>query len=186
MTDEELIGLYFSRSEEAIAQTKAKYGSYLSKTAGNILRSSRDTEECLNDAYLAAWNTIPPKEPENLQTYLGKLTRNAAIDRARRLSAEKRGGGHFEAVLEELSEAAASESSLDGIEDMLVLKETFNGFLRSLNTEQRSIFLRRYWYMERVTEIADALGINVNKVKVTLFRTRNKLKKLLEREGFDI
>lgn len=186
MTDEELIGLYFSRNEEAIAGTKAKYGSYLGMIAGNILRNTRDTEECLNDAYLAAWNSIPPNMPENLQTYLGQLVRNAAISRARKMSAEKRGGGHYEAVLEELSDAAASENSLNGIEDMLVLKESFNRFLRSLSPQQRSIFLRRYWYMERVTEIADDLGISVSKVKVTLFRTRNKLKKLLEREGFDI
>ena len=186
MTDSELVGKYLGRDESAIGGTKSQYGRYLLKIITNILGSGADAEECLDDVLLAAWNSIPPNEPENFQTYLGRLARNAAISRARRLATEKRGGGQLEAVLEELSDAAASEEPLKDIEDTLALKAAFNSFLRSLPDEQRRIFLRRYWYMQKITEIAEEMGLSVNKVKVTLFRTRDKLKKLLESEGFDI
>ncbi|MBR6872824.1 MAG: RNA polymerase sigma factor [Ruminococcus sp.] len=183
MTDSELTILFFSRDEKAVAEAKLLYGTYCKTVALNILRSEDDADECVADALLAAWQSIPPARPENLRTYLAKLTRNAAISRWRRTKAEKRGSGHIELLLEELSDAAGSDNALDRIDDTLSLREAFNSFLASLGEEQRRIFLRRYWYMHSISEIAGALGISESKVKVTLSRTRSKLKKLLEREG---
>lgn len=183
MTDSELIGLFNARDERAVSETKLRYGAYCNTVAMNILRNTEDAEECLNDALLAAWSSIPPDAPENMQTYLGKLTRNAALSIWRKNHADKRGSGHIDLLLEELSDAAASENTLDRIEDVLTFKEAFNRFLGSLGKEQRIIFLRRYWYMQDVEEIAAALGIGESKVKVTLHRARKKLKKLLESEG---
>lgn len=183
MTDSELIELFCRRDEKAVTEVKLKYGAYCVTVAMNILRNSEDAEECMNDAMLAAWRSIPPARPENIQTFLGKLTRNAAISRWRKTHSGKRGSGHIELLLEELSDTAASDNALDRIDDVLSLREAFNGFLASLGKQQRQIFLLRYWYMHTVAEIAQALGISENKVKVTLCRTRSKLKKLLEREG---
>ena len=183
MTDSELIGLYNARDESAVSETKRKYGSYCMTVAQNILRSSEDAEECLSDALLAAWKSIPPAQPENMQTFLGKLTRNAALSRWRKLHSGKRGSGRIELLLEELSDAAASDDALDRLEDVMALRETFNRFLGSLKKEHRIIFLRRYWYMQDVAEIASALGLSESKVKTVLHRTRKKLKKALESEG---
>ena len=183
MTDDELIALLEARDKNALTELEKKYGAYCSSVAMNILRSREDTEECLNDAYLSAWNAIPPAKPDDLKIYLAGLTRNAAISRWRKAHAQKRGSGHMELLLEELSDAAASDSALEKLDDTLALKDAFNAFLGSLSQEQRRIFLRRYWFMDTVKEIAEKLGISQSKVKVTLHRTRNKLKKLLGREG---
>ena len=183
MTDSELIKLFGARDERAISETKLRYGAYCFTVAMNILRNSEDADECISDALLAAWERIPPDAPENMQTYLGKLTRNAALSIWRRQHAGKRGAGHIGLMLEELSDAAASEDALDRIEDVMTFKETFNRFLGSLKKEQRIIFLRRYFYMQDVEEIASALGLTESKVKVVLHRTRKKLRKILESEG---
>ena len=183
MNDSELIALLFDRDQRGLAELKIRYGAYCYSVAFNILRSTEDAEECINDALLALWKSIPPARPENLQMYLAGLVRNAAISRWRRAHAGKRGSGHIELLLEELSDAAAGDRTAESPEDILALRETFNAFLGSLRPEQRHIFLLRYWYMDTVSEIAGKLGISENKVKVTLHRTRNKLKKTLEREG---
>ena len=149
----------------------------------NILRDRSDTDECLNEVYLSVWKAIPPACPDDLKMYLAGIVRNAAISHWRKLHAQKRGSGHVELLLEELSDAAACDSALEKLDDTLALKDAFNGFLESLKPEQRRIFLLRYWYMHTIEEIAQKLDISQSKVKVTLHRTRNKLKKLLEREG---
>ena len=183
MTDSELIDLFFRRNERVIDEVRLKYSTYCITIAKSILRSDEDAEECLNDMLLAAWNSIPPAKPENMQTFLGKLMRNAAIGYWRKSHADKRGSGHIELLLEELSDAAASDNAFEHLDDSMSLRETFNSFLGSLSKEQRVIFLKRYWYMHTVSEIADELHTSESKVKVTLCRTRKKLKKLLEREG---
>lgn len=183
MTDEELIALLEVRDKNALVELENKYGSYCKSIAMNILRNRQDTDECLNDAYLSVWKAIPPAKPDDLRMYLAGVVRNAAISHWRRAHAEKRGSGHIELLLEELSDAAASDSALEKLDDTLALKDAFNAFLGSLKQEQRRIFLLRYWYMEKIEEIAEKLGISESKVKVSLHRTRNKLKKLLEREG---
>ena len=183
MTDEELIALLEVRDKNALVELENKYGSYCKSIAMKILRNRQDTDECLNDAYLSVWKAIPPAKPDDLRMYLAGVVRNAAISHWRRAHAEKRGSGHIELLLEELSDAAASDSALEKLDDTLALKDAFNAFLGSLKQEQRRIFLLRYWYMEKIEEIAEKLGISESKVKVSLHRTRNKLKKLLEREG---
>ena len=183
MSNDELIALLEVRDKSALAQLEEKYGAYCSSIAMNILRSRQDCEERLNDVYLSVWKAIPPAKPDDLKMYIAGITRNAAINLWRKKHAEKRGSGHVELLLEELSDAAASEDALEKLEETLALREAFNGFLEQLKPEQRRIFLLRYWYMDTVGEIAQKLDITQSKVKVTLHRTRKKLKKLLEREG---
>ena len=183
MTDEELTSKLSDRDESALGELESKYGNYCMSVAMNILRNRSDAEETTNDAYFAAWNSIPLNRPDDLKTYMAALTRNAALDNWRRAHAQKRGSGHVELLLEELSDVAASNAPLEKLGDMIAFRETFNEFLGKLKPEQRRIFLLRYWYMDKIEEISDKLGISENKVKVSLHRTRNKLKKLLEREG---
>ena len=183
MTDDELIALLEVKDRNALVELENKYGAYCKSIANNILRNRQDTEECLNDVYLGVWNSIPPAKPDDLKMYVAGAARNAAIGLWRKKHAGKRGSGHMELRLEELSDAAASEDRFEQLEDTIALKEAFNTFLGSLKKEQRRIFLLRYWYMDTVGEIAQKLGIGESKVKVSLHRTRNKLKKMLEREG---
>ncbi len=183
MTDEELIALIEVKDRNALVELENKYGSYCKSIANSILRDLRDTEECLNDVYLSVWNAIPPAKPDDLRMYLAGVTRNTAIGCWRKMHAQKRGSGHVELLLEELSDVAASNAPLEKLGDMLALKDAFNEFLGSLNQGQRRIFLLRYWYMKKIDEIAEKLGISESKVKVSLHRTRKKLKKLLEKEG---
>ncbi len=183
MSNDELIALLEVKDKNALVELENKYGAYCKSIAMNILRSREDTQECLNDVYLSVWRSIPPAKPDDLKMYLAGATRNAAISLWRRKHAQKRGSGHVELLLEELSDAAASEDTLEKLDESLALKEAFNGFLEKLRPEQRRIFLLRYWYMHTVEEIAQKLDISQSKVKVTLHRTRSKLKKLLEREG---
>ena len=183
MTDEELTAKLSDRDESALGELESKYGNYCMSVAMNILRNRSDAEATANDAYFAAWNSIGQNRPDDLKTYMAALTRNAALDNWRRAHAQKRGSGHVELLLEELSDVAASNAPLEKLGDMIAFRETFNEFLGKLKPEQRRIFLLRYWYMDKIEEISEKLGISENKVKVSLHRTRNKLKKLLEKEG---
>lgn len=183
MEDNQIIHLYFERSEEAIRQTAAKYGNYCHTIAYNILQNIEDSEECVNDTYWKAWGIIPPRRPKRLAAFLGKITRNLALDRYRCYTAEKRGGGEMAVALEELGECISSEESMEAHADEMVLTDILNRFLASLSTEQRKIFMRRYWYLSSVKEIADDYGITESKVKMSLLRCRNQLKAVLEKEG---
>ncbi len=180
MEDRNIIDLYWQRSEEAIAMTASKYGPYCRSIAWNILYNSEDTEECVNDTYLRAWNTIPPQRPRILQTFLGKITRNLSLDRWRKIHAQKRESCVLLA-LEELEECIPGSDG--NLSEDLAIREALNGFLRSLKPEQRKVFLRRYWYFCPVKEIAEDYGISESKVKMLLLRTREKLKAHLESEG---
>ena len=179
MEDKQIIDLYWQRSEDAIVQTAGKYGGYCRSIAWNILYHSEDAEECVNDTYLRAWDTIPPQRPRVLQTYIGKITRNLSLDRWRKNHAQKRDGGVFLA-LEELSECIPCSDG--NFSEDLAIREALNGFLRSLKPEHRKIFLRRYWYLSSVKEIAEDYGISESKVKMLLLRTREKLRVHLESE----
>ena len=183
MEDNQIIRLYFERSEEAIRQTEAKYGNYCHTIAYNILQNIEDSEECVNDTYWKAWGIIPPRRPKRLAAFLGKITRNLALDRYRRYTAEKRGGGEMAVALEELGECISSAESMEAHADEMMLTDILNRFLASLSAEQRKIFMRRYWYVCSVKEIADDYGITESKVKMSLLRTRNQLKAVLEKEG---
>lgn len=183
MEDNQIIQLYFDRSEEAISQTAVKYGKYCHTIAYNILHNFEDSEECVNDTYWKAWSIIPPRKPKRLAAFLGKITRNLSLDVYRHYTAEKRGGGEMSLALEELGDCVSSLESLDDHADEMVLVDTLNRFLASLSAEHRKIFMRRYWYVSSVKEIADDYGITESKVKMSLLRSRNQLKAVLEKEG---
>ena len=181
--DQKIIDLYFARSEDAIAETDRQYGRYCRAVADSILRCHEDTEECVNDTYLQTWNSIPPTRPFSLKAYLGKITRNLAIHRWEKASADKRGGGEIPLVLSELSECLSDGASAeDGLSES-ILTDALNSFLGSLSKEQRIIFLRRYWYNASISEIASDRGITEGKVKTVLRRLRIKLRTVLEKEG---
>lgn len=183
MDDKKIIELYFDRSEQAISETAKKYGRYCHYIAFQILHNAEDSEECVNDTYFRAWNAIPPKRPERLRTFLGKITRNLSLNKCEKQTAQKRGSGQTEQVLEELMECIPSENNVEKvIEDKFIL-EILNDFLAKLSADKRKLFVRRYFYLSSIKEIARDYGLSESKVTVTLFRTRQMLKEVLEKEG---
>ena len=183
MKDEEIIALYFGRDARASAETKANCGAYCFAVANNILRNSEDAEECVNDALLAAWESIPPARPQNLRLYLAKLTRNIAVNRYNALRADKRGGGETALVLDELSECIPSENSVIGEIDAKQLSRAVNAFLHTLSRRDAGVFIRRCFYSEPIAQIAKRFHISENNASVILSRTRQKLRSYLEKEG---
>ena len=179
MTDERIIELFWQRNENAINEVSAKYGSYCSVVCGNILENLQDKEECLNDTWLRAWNSIPPQRPKNLKMFLAKISRNLAIDRYKRQTAVKRGKGETEVILEELAECISHK---DNVEDEVLSKEigiAINEFLRTLPERDRNIFIRRYFYADSAEKIAKRYALTANNIMVILTRTRMKLKNYL-------
>lgn len=183
MNDQQILRLYFDRSEDAIAQTAAKYGAFCYTVAYQILRNAEDSEECVNDTYLKAWSVIPPHRPQKLAAFLGKITRNLSIDLYRRYTAEKRGGSEMALALDELEMCVPSRDSGWDHADRMALTDALNGFLETLPSQQRQIFMRRYWYVNSIKEIAQAYGLTESKVKMSLLRSRGQLKAMLEKEG---
>ena len=181
MEDNKIVELYWERSETAISETQKKYGKYCHYIAYNILNSETDAEECVNDTYLKAWDSIPPSRPQKMSAFLGKITRNLALDRYDREHALKR-NSRLDVVFDELEECLPSASD-DGREmsEEIALRDAINEFLESLPKQTRIIFMRRYWYMSPVAHIAGDLGLSVSNVKIILMRTRKKFKTYLER-----
>lgn len=182
--DAEIIKLFFKRDESVLTELSREYGSYCQKIAVNILGVREDAEECINDAFLTAWNTIPPNNPEKLSAYLGKLVRNNAINMAEKNNALKRGGGGIDAVLDELEEIVSSCSSVEQSFDEKELMEEINKFVHRLSPKNRKMFVGRYFYCRTVGEIAVRQGTSENSVSVTLNRIRKKLKAHLEKKGY--
>ena len=186
MEDREIVDLYWQRSERAIEESSLKYGSYCMTIATHILGSRPDAEECVNDTWFQAWRAIPPHRPERLSVFLGRITRNLSINLSEKNSAAKRGGQTLPAALDELSECVPSPQNVEEEAEGRQLTESINHFLSELPKEKRIIFVKRYWYLLPVREIAQSLGIGESKVKMTLLRTRNELKQYLEREGVSL
>ena len=184
MEDNELIKLFKDRKEQAISETANKYGKYCLYIADNILPNREDSEECVNDAYVTLWNTIPPQEPQCLKGYLAKVLRNAALSMLRKLNAKKRGSGVVEEIIDELREAETD--SPESITDAKLLSELINGFVAGLEKQQRIIFVKRYWYLCPSKQIAKECDMSVAAVNMALHRLRQQLKKYLEQEGFNI
>ena len=180
MDDEKIIDLYWQRSESAIEFTAEKYGKYACSIAYRILGNKEDGDECVNDAYIKVWNSIPPQRPGSLSAFLGAVTRNLSLDRYRANHAAKRGGGQAGIALDELALAVPENCGLD---EGLALTEALNRFLAELSPQTRKVFMRRYWYFDSVKEIAQRYGLSEGSVKMQLTRTRHALKKYLEREG---
>lgn len=185
MEDQQIVDLYFARSESAITETDRKYGRYCHSIAYNILEDHEDAKEIVNDTYLKAWNTIPPNRPDPLKPYVGMISRHLSLDRYEEYHTQKR-GGQVPLVLEELAECIPDNDSREDIGESVALKDALAKFIRSLPDKTQLIFLRRYWYASSVAEIAEEYGMRENSVNVLLHRTRKKLKDHLQKEGFDL
>ena len=183
MKDREIIELYWMRNEGAITATAEKYGSYCHTIAYNILRNKEDAEECANDTYLGAWNSIPPQRPSRLSIYLGKITRNLALNRYKRYTAEKRGHGQVVLALSELEACVPSETPVEQTIEENELAAAIDRFLYAKPKLNRNIFVRRYYHLYAIRDIADAYGMSESKVTSLLFRMRNELRRFLEKEG---
>ena len=185
MEDEQILRLFFARSEQAIIETQRTYGAYCRTIADNILDSPEDCEECLDDVYMKLWEQIPPRRPKSLRAFLGAVTRNTALSMYRANHAEKRGGGTPAVALGELEECIGGGSAEQALEEALLVS-LINRFLGELPRQTRIIFVKRYWYLASVRSIAKDVGAAEGKVKMTLLRTRKQLKRYLEKEGIDL
>ena len=181
MNDESIVALFWDRDESAVAEAQKRYGDYCLYIAGNVLRDDGAAEECLNDALLAAWETIPPKRRENLKAYLGMLVRTAAVDRSRRLKARKRSPESLES-LEELGSLAAV-FDVEEAADAREVSRLISDHMRTLGEAERNVFIRRYWYYDSIEAICERYGFGKSRVKMMLKRTRDSLAEYLKREG---
>ncbi len=181
MDDKTIIALYESRDETAVKETQKKYGGLCQYIAEQILSSREDAEECVNDAYVKAWNTIPPQKPESIGSYISMLTRQLSINRYKQNHRHKRGGGQIPLILEELQECIADKGDMPSADDM-TLRDALNSFLGALPQRDRMVFMRRYWYTDEVEKIASDYGMTQGHVNVLLYRTRKKLQEYLEKE----
>lgn len=183
MEDSQIVALYFDRQEQAITASQVKYGPYCTHIAFHILRQAEDSEECVSDTWLHAWNAIPPERPNNLRAYLGRITRNLALNRHRKNAAQKRGGNTVEVALSELRDCVSDGSDLEASLLERELGKAISQFLSRLPREKRVAFVLRYYYLYTVREIAEKLGLRESAVKSMLFRLRKQLKTHLEQEG---
>ena len=181
MEDRQIIELFFARDERAISETALKYERYCNMIANNILHDDLDSEECVNDAYLAAWNSIPPTNPDSLSAYLARLTRNLSINRYKSNMTQRRGGGEFALSLDELDDCIAAKN----IEER-ELGSLINDFLSQQKKEMRQVFVRRYFYSDSISDIAKRFAMSESKVKSMLHRTRLSLKDFLAEHDVQI
>lgn len=184
MNDNEIIELYNKRSENAIQETKKKYETYLMQIADHILQNRLDDEECVNDTYLKTWNSIPPTVPKCFRAFIGKITRNGALNRVRDEMRDKRLSNSLSTVLEELEDIVSSDTNIENEIEKRLIIETIDSYLEQLSDKKRVIFVRRYWYFDSVREIAARMGLSESNVKMTLKRQREQLKEILKKEGF--
>ena len=184
MDDAAIVTLYWQRDERAIRETEQKYGSYCRSIARSLLSDEQDAEEILGDAWLRAWNSIPPQRPEKLSTYLGKLTRNLSLSRLRERQAQKRGGGELPLALEELADCVPGPGDLEAELEAKELGRALRRFVKALPRRERDIFVSRYFFLAPLEELSRKTGFSESKLKSMLFRTRKKLKKFLREEGY--
>ena len=185
MEDTKIIDLYFARNETAITETDQKYGTYCRSIAWNILQNHEDSEECVSDTWLRAWNAMPPQRPRVLRQFLAKITRNLSLDRFRADHAQKRGSGEVPLALEELKECVGSGDPATDAERKL-LEELIGQFLQQLSERDRGVFLRRYFYIESRKHIAARYGMKEANVRLCLSRTRQRLREYLRKEDFPL
>ena len=186
MQDQEIVALYHQRDEMAIKHTETKYGAYCTGIAQHILQNMQDSEECVNDTWLHTWNSIPPAKPENLKTYVGKITRNLSLNRYELRHRQKRGGGELTVALDEIGEVASPDADLASQLERQEFARILNAFLWSLPERDCSIFIRRYYYVESVEEIAERYALSTAAVYKSLSRARIKLRAALEKEGYTV
>lgn len=183
MEDSEIVALYWQRDESAVSETEEKYGALCRSVAGRILGSAEDAEECVNDALHQAWTSIPPQRPGRLGAWLGKVTRNLALNAWKRDRAQKRQGG-ITALLDELEECVPGPVTVEKELEDKELASVIDRWLRGRSREDRTLFLRRYWYGVELQELAEERGISPNRLAQKMFRLRRSLKQTLEKEGY--
>ena len=186
MEDKEIIKLYLDRNEKAIAATSEKHGSYCKTISVNILKNDEDAEECVNDTYMKTWNAIPPQIPVIFSAFLGKIVRNISFNKYRHNNSQKRGGSEMPLILDELGEIVSGKESVEDEIDKKELLRDINGFLNSISEYKRGIFIRRYWYSDKVSDIAQRYGRSENSVSVELNRIRKKLSDHLLKRGYEL
>ncbi|MBQ7474971.1 MAG: sigma-70 family RNA polymerase sigma factor [Clostridia bacterium] len=186
MDDSEIISLFEARDEDAIPALDAAYSAYLGKIAMNVLGNREDAEECVNETFYRAWIRIPPARPDNLKAYLGKITRELAIDAFRARKSRRNTAGEYEKAVEELGIFSISDDATERTVEGVVLRDIIASFLKAVPERERNVFIRRYFFFDSVGDIGKMYGIVEPTVKVILFRMRNKLKKKLEKEGYEI
>lgn len=182
LEDSKIIALFFRRDQQAITELAAKHGKSLYHTASNILGNAQDAEECVNDTYLAAWDSIPPQSPSPLAAYVCKITRNLAISRFHANTAIKR-NSYYDAALDELEDCIPALETIESQYDAKELSTVINVFLDTLSYDDRFMFVRRYWYADAVSAIAGMMKLSPHRVSVRLFRIRERLERYLMKEG---
>lgn len=183
MEDIKIIELYHSRDESALSESRAKYNTMLTGIALGILSNREDSDECVNDTYCKAWNTMPPQKPNSLAAFLGRITRNLSINRLNEKRAQKRGGDR---LLCELSDCIPSPGGIEEEIESAELTEIINNWLRSLPHDERVIFMRRYWFGDSLKSLAEKCSTTPDKLAGRIYRLRRKLKSALEKEGVSV
>lgn len=186
MKDNDIIDLYWNRDEKAITATSDAYGNYCYSIAYNVLYNNEDAEECVNDTWMNAWNSIPPQRPTRLSIYLGKITRNLALNRYNMKNAHKRGSGQVKIALSELEGCVPVRTAMEQITEETMLVNAIETFLKAQPRTERNIFIGRYWYLYSIRKLASAYNMSESKVASLLFRMRNKLRIHLEKEGIQL
>ncbi len=182
MEDSKIIKLFFDRSEEAITELSEKYGKICKSVAENILNNHRDSEECVNDAFLAVWNTIPPQHPEHLLSYVCRIVRNLAVKKFHANTAQKR-NSIYDVALDEIKECFPSSVSVEDEIEAIEVSRAIDRFLESMDKQNRILFVRRYFYSDSVEELAELFRTSKHNISVRLSRIRKNLKKYLIKEG---
>ena len=186
MDDNRIIELFFARDEGAVQAAQREYGAYCAAIAQNILGDRGAAEECVNDTWLKCWQSIPPQRPKSLKSFAGRITRNLALTALRAETAQKRGGGQAALALDELSEVVSGGETPEGALDRAAFRAALDGFLAALPERDQNLFLRRYWYLDGVEELAKRFRMSRTHVTTTLHRLRQKLRVHLQQEGFEV
>lgn len=185
LEDSKIIALLWQRSEQGLAALAEKYGSACGKIAANILGSSRDAEECVNDTWLAVWNAVPPQRPDPLRSYVYRLARNISVARYHTNTAAKRNSS-YDAALSELEDCLAAAASVEQELSARELTRQIDSFLAALGERDRMLFVRRYWYADSISNLAGRFDMTRDQVSVRLFRIRGRLRTHLKKEGFAV
>lgn len=185
MEDSKIIALLTNRSEEGLSELSQKYGAIFKRVAFNIVGNHEDAEECVNDALLVVWNTVPPQTPDPLVTYVCRIVRNLALKKIRANTTKKR-NGQYDVVFEEIEDCIASSASVEDEMDSAETIRKLNLFLETLDQEGRTLFVRRYWYSDSIEDLAVCFRTNTHTVSVRLSRIRKKLEIFLKKEGISV
>lgn len=186
MDDREIVGLFFARNENALREASKKYGLYCTSIARNILNNHEDAEECVNETYMRAWESIPPNDPPLLGAYLGRIAKNLALNKVRSLKRQKRGGGEDVLSFDELDDFVSGQSSIETEQEQKEIIAAINAFLKTLPAKKRQLFVGRYWNYCRLSELGERFGMSESSVAVNLGRIRERLKKYLKKRGYDV